>query len=116
MAWLRNRELKELAVSAVTVHELRYGIEIMDEGKERRRLSEWPDYEIIGGQWRSQMLAVNDTIASVSGRQLATLELTGNNKVSVADALVAATARVYNLQIATLDRDFKLFGVATLPR
>jgi len=41
LQWWAERREAELLISAVTIHELRYGIELLHEGTRRRELEAW---------------------------------------------------------------------------
>lgn len=94
-------------LSVITLLELRVGIESMDEGKRKQRLKVWLEQD-IPAEYFGRILQVTEAIADkagcliVSAKKFSRLEM---------DALIAATAMIHDLQVITLDKDFKRFIV-----
>lgn len=107
--WAQSREL-QLLISAVTIHELRYGIELLKEGARRSELEHWLNEKVLP-DFAGRILPVDDAVADLSGRLLAE-EKKNKRTAEINDILIAATARVHGLQVATLNWDhFKDLGV-----
>ena len=106
--WIRPIPPEKLLLSAVTVGEIQAGIEITREqdGPKAAELEGWLNQVIASYQvvvldapvlreWARFMHRTSDTL--------------------IQDALIAATAAVHRLTVATRNvRDFEQFGVATL--
>lgn len=110
LQWWGKQSESGLLISAVTVHELRYGIELLDEGARRRELEAWfpnrflPDF---GGR----ILPIDEVVADLSGRLLAAKKK-NKQTAEINDVLIAATATVHGLRVATLNRNhFEGLGV-----
>jgi len=105
--WLRHHE-HELALSPIVLGELEYGILLLPSGRRRSRLREWFNRRIE----RMQVLNFDADTASEWARLLARLK----NKslaMSVKDSLIAASALVHGLTVATRNtKDFRNAGVA----
>lgn len=104
--WLRQNE-SELVVDPIILGEIRFGIHLLPAGKRRRRLETW----------------FNDGIAKITclpfgaetglrwARLLADLRAAGL-AMPIKDSLIAATALVHDLTIATRNQaDFRVAGV-----
>ena len=102
--------METLAISSVVLQELRFGIELQPEGKRRRELERWLETG-VANIFMGRILPVDERVADVSGRLLAATKKAGHH-AEMADTLIAATAIVHGLKVATLNRkDFLLLGV-----
>lgn len=110
-AWLSERE-SDLYVSALTIGEIRYGIEKLPRGKRRERLQSWlmRTCDIMEGR----ILSVNPSVSHVWGQLRAKWATAGIGMPTV-DGLIAATARRHGLVIVTRnEKAFDRSGVRTL--
>ena len=108
VAWLRSVDPAVLFVAAVTVGELQAGAEVT----RRQDLAKASELDT----WIDHVVAVSNLIAADEAvfRAWARLKR-GAAKDLFGDALIAATARVHGLTVATRNvRDFVRFGVPTL--
>ena len=106
VGWLRRNE-RELAVNPIVLGELEYGILVLPAGRRRTRLRLW----FAQGIQRIRVLDLDMTTASEWARLLARLK---NKSLSmpIKDSLIAATALVHGLTIATRNtEDFRQAGV-----
>ena len=109
--WLAENE-PLLALSAVTLAELRYGVSRLPEGKRKSSLLQF--WQSTKEQFRGRILAFDERAAEVYGDIAANAERQGR-RLNVADAQIAATARVHNMSVATRDiGDFKASGVSVV--
>jgi predicted nucleic acid-binding protein len=110
VTWWGERQESELAISAVTIHELRYGIELLDEGGRRRELEEWLTNRVLP-DFAGRILPVDEAVADLSGRLLARKKRS-KETAEINDILIAASAIVHGLRVATLNRThFEGLGV-----
>lgn len=110
MRWWKQQNELSLMLSAIVFQELRFGIETLSPGRKRDRLEEWLEVR-LRGEFAGRILPVTVEIAEVSGRLIAETKKAGHI-AETADALIAATARVHGLMIATLNLDhFEWLGV-----
>jgi predicted nucleic acid-binding protein len=108
MAWLAERGPEELFMSAVTVAEIRYGIEAAPHGARRRALEHWYA-ESIGGR-RELILPIGLEVADAWGRLRRRAE-PDKHTIPALDAFIAATAEAYGLILVTRNvRDFEIWG------
>jgi len=104
--WLRANET-EIAVDPVILGELRFGILILPRGRKRTALERWFD----AGAGRLQCLPWDADTGLKWAELLARLRTAGK-AMPVKDSLIAATAAIHNLAIATRNRaDFVNAGV-----
>jgi len=107
--WLRSHE-PEIAVDPVILGELRFGILILPKGKKRRALERWFD----AGAARLHCVPFDADTGLKWAELLARLRKTGN-AMPIKDSLIAATAIVHGLAVATRNRiDFAKAGVQVL--
>lgn len=104
--WLRTHE-PDLAVDPIILGELRFGILLLPKGKKRAALERWFD----AGVQRLHCLAWDAETGLKWAEILAQLEKTGRS-IPIKDSLIAATALVHGLVLATHNRpDFDGTGV-----
>ena len=106
MAWLRTHE-PDIAVDPVVLGELRFGILILPNGKKRSALERWFD----AGAERLHCLPWDADTGLKWAELLARLRKSGK-AMPIKDSLIAATALVHGLAIASRNRaDFIKAGV-----
>ncbi len=110
LAWFASQTPDLVAVSFVTMAELRVGIAATPDDRRRQELTEWFK-EAFPGWLANRILPVTVEILTdwlVVGDALSRKRQTRNP----ADLLIAATARVHNLTLVTRNvRDFANTGV-----
>lgn len=105
--WLRMNE-PHIAVDPIILGEVRFGILLLPRGKRRARLERWFD----GGIQSLVCLPWEAETGLRWAQLLATLRSSGR-AMPVKDSLIAATALVHDLVLATRNRaDFENAGVA----
>jgi hypothetical protein len=106
VAWLRAQE-RDIAVDPVILGELRFGILVLPKGRKRTALERWFD----DGVRRLHCLPWDADTGLKWAELLARLRTTGK-AMPIKDSLVAATAGVHGLAVATRNRvDFVNAGV-----
>lgn len=109
--WLRTHE-QELYVSALTIGELRRGIESLPTGKRKTGLLSW--LTVLCQRMEGRILNFNASTAHVWGQMVASLEKKGLRLPSL-DSQIAATAHRHGLTIVTRNvPDFQNTGVKLL--
>lgn len=100
--WIAQRPSTMLYLSALTLGEIRKGIEGVDDRRRRQRLSDWLETELhqfFGGR----ILSVDAPVAERWGRLIAA----AGRPLPVVDSLLAATALTHDLVLVTRNvRDF----------
>jgi predicted nucleic acid-binding protein len=110
MQWLSQLPEGDAFVSVVTILELRTGIDLLPAGRKRRDLESWLVADIRRG-YADRILPITEEIADMCGRLIARGKKVGAIP-ETNDALLAATAMVHGLQLATLNRKhFERLGV-----
>ena len=106
VAWLRQHE-REVAVDPIILGEVRFGILLLSKGKRRARLEQWFD----AGVGRLHCLPWDAQTGLRWAQLLAHLRATGH-AMPIKDSMIAATALVHGLTVATRNRnDFEKAGV-----
>jgi predicted nucleic acid-binding protein len=108
VAWIRGLREDQIYISAVTIGELQRGIE------QTRRQDSQKALEI--DNWVDQLEVSSNVLAmdSVCFREWAKL-MDGESDHLLEDAMIAATARVYALTVATRnEKDFAHFDVGLI--
>jgi len=107
--WLERNE-RQIAVDPVILGELRFGILLLSRGKRRARLERW----FSRGVERIQCIPWEAATGLRWAELLAGLRRAGRN-MPIKDSLIAATALVHRLTVATRNRsDFENAGVAVV--
>jgi predicted nucleic acid-binding protein len=97
--WLATADEDRVFISAITLTEVRYGIERMAAGRRRKRLEDWLQRE-LPVRFEGRILPVDETVADTSGWVIARSEDAGV-PIEVMDAFLAATAEVHRLTLVT---------------
>jgi predicted nucleic acid-binding protein len=106
--WWGQYPLSRMHLSVVTIHELRYGIEIAPSGAKRSGLEQWLNGYLLP-QFADRILPVDLAIAESCAQLIAASKKAGHT-AEFADGLIAATAKVHGLTLATLNvKHFKPF-------
>ena len=104
--WLRVHE-HDIAVDPIILGELRFGILLLPKGRKRTALERWFD----AGVQRLHCLPWDADTGLTWAALLARLRTTGK-AMPIKDSLIAATALLHNLVVATRNRsDFVKAGV-----
>jgi predicted nucleic acid-binding protein len=109
LEWLARHE-RDLAVDPVILGEIRFGILLMPAGKRRERLERW----FQEGVERIHCLGWEAAMGLRWAQLLAELRTSGRS-MPIKDSLIATTALVHGLPIATRNRrDFEKAGVEVI--
>ena len=109
VAWLRQNE-SDLVVDPIILGEIRFGIHLLPSGKRRRRLETW----FKNGVAKITCLPWGADTGLRWAKLLADLRSAGK-AMQIKDSLIAATALLHGLTIATRNQaDFRVAGVKLL--
>jgi predicted nucleic acid-binding protein len=108
MAWLASTNEDDVFLSAITVAELRRGIQRLPPGKKRTRLDEWLERD-LHLRFEGHILPIDSHVADICGRVIAQSESKGR-PMELADGCIAATALLHGLTLVT--RNVSDFQVA----
>ncbi len=104
----------ELFLSVVSLLEIRLGIDQMSFGRKRHNLDLWLRAD-LPRSFADRILPVDTAVADACGKLIDASHKAGHTP-KLSDALLAATARIHGLQMATLNRkDFVRLGVDLVP-
>lgn len=111
--FLANTSALDLAISVVSIGEIRKGVVLLPAGKRRARLEEWLSVSLVR-QFTGRVLSVDEAVALVWGRLSAEGRASGR-PLPVIDGLLLATAEVHDLTLVTRnERDCDQRGVPVL--
>ena len=106
VAWLKKNE-RDIVVDPIVIGEVRFGILLLPRGKRRTRLEQWFD----AGVRRLHCLPWETETGLRWAELVARLRASGR-AMPIKDSLIAATALVHDLIVATRNRsDFEKAGV-----
>ena len=112
LEWLDGLDEDRTFIRVISIAEIRRGVALMDAGRKRDALAEWLATD-LPGRFENRVIAVNEPIALAWGDLMGLAKRSGRGFSSM-DGLIAATAIVHDLTIATHnDEDFEGFGMAT---
>ena len=97
--WLESQATQDLVISALTVGELRFGIQRLPAGKKRERVKHWMEAQLLPA-FSDRILPVDSAIADTWGLLRASGEDMGRS-LPIVDGLLLATARVHGLTFVT---------------
>ena len=110
LVWLQQTHEQDTYLSVVTIQEIRFGLEDMDPGPKRDTVERWLENYVLVS-FRERILPVDIAVADECGRLMSRAKRQ-RHTASLADALIAATAIVHGLSVATLNvKHFEPLGV-----
>lgn len=113
IAFLDAVDEDRVFLSVVTLAEVRRGVDLLPEGKKRRRLEEWLGHD-LRERFDARILDVDAAVADHWGRLCARASRAGRAAPAM-DGLIAATASAHGLVVVTRNvGDFAPFGIEIL--
>jgi toxin FitB len=108
--WLAEADEDRIFISAVTIAEIRYGVERLPQGVRRDRLDAWLTDD-LPLRFEGRVLAIDASVGNCWGRVMARGRAAGR-PVAAMDAFIAATTERYDLVLATRNvSDFEVLGI-----
>ena len=112
LAWFDSVPEENLYLSAMSVGEIRYGIERLPEGPKKIQLSEWFDQLLRA--YTDSIFSIDRSVTDLWGKERARLTAEGKTP-GVVDALIACTAITNEAVLVTRNSgDFEGFQVKLL--
>jgi len=99
IGWLASQSALDLAISVLTLGEIRKGTELLAEGKRKDRLRSWLVAD-LPGLFEGRVLPISTEVAHAWGRLDASAHRSGR-PLHVVDGLLLATAEVHGLILVT---------------
>jgi predicted nucleic acid-binding protein len=108
--WLHDVPQRLVFLSVISITEIVRGITRQQDPLQQKRLQAWFDIQIR--EWFDlEILPITESIAEHPGKLIGSGDRTGR-PMSLADAIIAATALQYNLSLVTRNiRDFEGRGI-----
>jgi predicted nucleic acid-binding protein len=108
--WLSEADEDRIFISAITIAEIRYGIERLPQGVRRDRLNAWLTDD-VPLRFEDRILPIDAKTGDCWGRVMARGRAAGR-PVAAMDAFFAATSERYDLVLATRNiPDFEALGI-----
>ena len=101
LAWVGAQPMKEMAITAVSSMEIRFGIHILPEGKRRSELDR-KFSELIAQGFAGRILPFDGQAGEACADIRAMRQRTGR-RISTEDAMIAAIAKVHGATVITRD-------------
>jgi toxin FitB len=101
IAWLDATPLALCCISALTLGEIRKGVEKLPPSAQRDRIRSWLEVD-LPAQFEGKVLPVDTAVADRWGRLVAEQSATPR---PIIDSLIAATALAHGLTLVTRDAD-----------
>lgn len=101
VAWLRAQSALDLAVSVLTLGEIRKGVALLAPGRRRTALERWLTVD-LPRQFLGRVLPIDERVAHAWG-DLAAAGRQAGRELPVIDGLLLATAAVHGLTLVTRD-------------
>ena len=112
-AWLAGIDEDRAFLSVVTLAEVRRGIELLQLGRRRDRLTEWLTDE-LPARFETRIVPIDRRVADEWGITMARSRALGVG-LGTMDGFIAATAVVHGLTVVTRNEtDFRRIGIALL--
>jgi tRNA(fMet)-specific endonuclease VapC len=109
--WIDSVDEERLCLSAITIGEIKKGIEKLSDSKRKRTLAEWLEHDLLL-RFEGRILPIDTWVMLVWGELTASLERQGRRMPAI-DSLIAATALHSELSLVTRNEDdFANSGVA----
>jgi predicted nucleic acid-binding protein len=109
--WLDTVDEDRTFLSAVSVGELRYGVERLPDGTRKSHLARWLCEE-LPDRFRDRILPIDEVVAQAWGRVRSRTESAGR-LISPMDGFLAATAESHGLDLVTRNgKHFAATGLA----
>ena len=110
IAWIDTQREADLYLSVITIGEIEEGVAALPDGEKRTQLLTWVR-RALPDRFAGRLLAVDLLVAVAWGTRRGTSKQT----LPVVDGLIAATAHVHGLTVATRNvADFRRFGVSVI--
>lgn len=110
IAWIKGVPFAEVAVSALTVGEIAFGVMRLPPGAKRTRLEAWLHGDLLAGSL-GRIIPFNAAVAVTWAR----IKASAPETPPIMDSLIAATALTHNLTVVTRnERDFARLGARVI--
>ena len=110
LQWLHELDEDRTFISVVSIAEIRRGVALLDNGRKRDSLEEWLSHA-LPQRFEKRIFPVVEPIAMAWGDLMTLAKRSGRGLASM-DGLIAATAVVHRLTIATHNtKDFEGLGI-----
>lgn len=100
LRWLSSVDSHQLALSVLTLGEIRKGVERLTEHAKKQQITRWLEVDLVA-HFAERIIAIDEKVADKWGY------LCSHHNLPAVDSLIAASALVYNLKLVTRNtKDF----------
>jgi toxin FitB len=108
--WANAHHMSELAISVMTIAEIRRGAEMLPNGRRRERLLEWLEHDVLNRP-SDHILEIDEQTAQAWGVLMARA-IMAKRSLPIIDGMLLASAQVNRLAVVTRNvRDFSGYDV-----
>jgi predicted nucleic acid-binding protein len=108
--WLKDEDQLEMHLSCITIGEISKGIEKLDDGLKKNKLSKWL-HDDLQVRFQGKIISLDSDVMMGWGKICGALERSGIN-IPIIDSLIAACAIAYDLTLVTKNsKDFKNMNI-----
>ncbi len=106
MTWLSQIDIFKVYISVITIGEIRKGIEKLELENKKQKLIQWLEEDLLE-KFEGRIVSIDPKVADKWGY------ICSKDDIPAIDALIAASALVYNLKLVTRNtKDFdKISGL-----
>jgi len=102
-AWINGQDIRQIHITAITLYEVQYGIEILENGKRRRGLEDALFRTLI---WPLEQRVLPFAVsAALSAAEMSAKRKRSGRPIGLADAQIAGIVRTNSGVLATRDVD-----------
>ncbi len=110
IGWLNRQDSSALYLSAISIAEVSYGLQVLPDGKRRRQLQQKFEQFLVAA-FKHRILSFDERAARVYGDVMGHRKEIGR-PLGIPDGQIAAIARTNNCAVATRNiRDFEECGI-----
>ena len=110
LKWLKAEDQLGMHLSCITIGEISKGIEKLDDGQKKNKLSKWL-HDDLQVRFQGKVIPLDSDVMMGWGKICGSLEKTGIN-IPIIDSLIAACAIAYDLILVTKNtKDFNNMNV-----
>lgn len=104
IAWVEQIPSDHIAISVITLGEIRKGVEKLEQGARKKKLVQWLELDLVR-QFDDRIIPIDEVVADKWGL------IMSQWTIPAIDGLLAASALVHNLKLVTRNiNDFKRVG------
>lgn len=109
--WTQARDIRDIAISVMSIGEIRRAIEVLPQGQRRDKLCDWLQHS-IPEKFGNRVIDADENVAQAWG-VLSASAIKSNRTLPTVDGILLATAEVHGLTVLT--RNVRYFAGYDVP-